>query len=100
MNIHPKKLQHTYSKHAADFGIVGVWNAANGKLLEQAIQDQVADPLTTQIQGTYRGTIAVTHYFDATTHVNVMEDSASEFVGGWKLSAAQISHLLSSGNVQ
>jgi Colicin D len=53
-----------------------------------------------QIVGTYRGSIAVTHYFDPITGLNVMVDVADEFIGGWRLTAAQQGHLLASGNVQ
>ena len=100
MKIDRRKLQHTFGKHAADFGISGIWNTHNGDLLQKAIEDHVASPQVHAIQGTFRGTISVTHYFDPATHLNVMVDTKDEFVGGWKLSAAQVSHLLSSGNVQ
>ena len=98
--IDPRKLQHTFSKHAQDFGIVGNWNTANGALLEQAIVAQVADPNIQRIQGTYRGSVSVIHYFDSGTGLNVMVDLVGDFIAGWKLSPAQISHLLTSGNVQ
>src|SRR6516164_2993083 len=100
MNISARKLQHTYAKHANDFGISGPWNPANGALLERAIRTHVANPATTQIAGTYRGTSAVTHFVDPTSNLWVAVDAADEFVAGWKLSAAQKGHLLCSGNVQ
>jgi hypothetical protein len=100
MKIDPRKLQHTFSKHAADFGIPGNWDPANGALLEKVLQDHVADPSVQKIAGTYRGVIPVTHYFDPATDRNVMVDAAGELVGAWKLSAAQKKHLLASGNVQ
>jgi hypothetical protein len=100
MKIDPRKLQHTFGKHAADFGIAGTWNLANAALFEKALQDHVASPTVQQISGTFRGTIAVTHYFDSGTDLNVMVDANDEFVGGWKLSLAQKQYLLASGNVQ
>jgi hypothetical protein len=100
MNINPRRLQHTYAKHAGDFGITGPWNPANGALLEQAIRDHVANPATTKFVGTFRGTIAVTHHLDPLTRLWVAVDAADEFVAGWKLSAAQENHLLTSGNIQ
>ena len=100
MNIDPRKLQHTYCKHAHDFGVTGNWNQANAALLEKVLQDHVVNPAVQHIPGTFRGTIIVTHYLDPATGVNVMVDTSDEFVGGWKLSPAQKAHLLASGNVQ
>jgi hypothetical protein len=100
MKIVARKLQHLFSKHAADFGITGTWNPANAALLEKVLQDHVANPMVQKIPGTYRGTIGVIHHFDAATDRNVMVDTADELVGGWKLSAAQKKHLLASGNIQ
>jgi hypothetical protein len=100
MKIHPRQLQHTFSKHGLDFGISGPWDSTTAALLEKAIQDHVNNPAVQKIAGTYRGTIVVTHYFDPATGVNVMLDSADDFIGGWKLSGAQKAHLLASGNVQ
>jgi hypothetical protein len=100
MNISSRKLQHTYSNHAPDFGITGPWNAANGSILEQAIRDHIANPATVQIVGTYRATIAVVHYFNASTGLWVAVDTGDEFVAGWRLSAAQRGHLMASANVQ
>jgi hypothetical protein len=98
--VPPAKLQHVYFKHAVDFGVTGPWSAANGALFEQALQDHINDPATVQIQGTYRGALNVTHYYDLVTHRNVMVDAADELVSGWRLSVQQVSHLLVSGNVQ
>jgi len=100
MNIDTQKLQHTFSKHAQDFGISGNWNAANALFLEQAIQNHVANPLAQQIPGTYRGTVSVTHYLDPVTDLWVAIDGADNFVAGWKLSSAQRACLLASSNVQ
>lgn|SRR5262249_17639454 len=100
MNINRRKLQHTYAMHAADFGITGPWNLANGGLLEQAIRAHVANPTTVRTVGTYRGTIAVTHYCNPSSGLWVAVDKADEFVAGWKLSPAQTTWLLTIGNVQ
>jgi len=61
---------------------------------------EVMENITNPIQGTYRGTINVTHYYDPVTGVNAMVDSAGNFVGGWKLSPQQITNLLRNGNIQ
>jgi hypothetical protein len=98
--VPPGKLQHVYSKHAADFGVMGPWNQVNGAIFEQRLHDHVNDPASIRIQGTYRGTLNVTHYYDLATHLNVMVDAADDLVSGWKLSAQQVAHLLLTGNVQ
>jgi hypothetical protein len=100
ITIDPAKLNHTYSKHAQDFGILGPWNKANEALLEQAIQRQVNDPAVQRIQGTFRGTLSVTHYLDMATDLWVAVDASNNFVAGWRLSPAQRGYLLSTGNVQ
>ena len=99
-NIHPRKLQHTYSKHKQDFGFTANWNKQIATQFEQAIQNHIGHPASQQIKGTYRRTIPVTHYFDPATGLNVIVDANNDFVGGWRLSPAQIQHLLTSGNVQ
>jgi hypothetical protein len=100
MKIDPRKLQHTFSKHAGDFGISGSWNPTNSLLLEQAIQNHVSNPAAKKILGTFRGTIHVTHVLDPATNLWVAVDASDNFVAGWKLSQMQVAHLLSSGNVQ
>jgi hypothetical protein len=100
MQIDPRRLQHTFSKHARDFGISGNYNAANAALLERAIRDHVANSAVRKIVGSYRGTMPVTHYFDPATELNVMVDAADNFIGGWRISPAQRAYLLSSGNLQ
>jgi hypothetical protein len=100
MNIDPRKLQHTFSKHAQDFGISGTWNPTNALLLEQAIQSHVGSPRVQRISGTYRGTVKVTHFLDPATNLWVALDVSDNFVAGWKLSQVQVTHLLGSGNVQ
>jgi hypothetical protein len=101
MNPIPQdKLRHVYSKHAADFGVIGPWSAANGSLFERALRDHINDPAIIKIQGTFRGALNVTHYYDLATHRNVMVDAADDLVSAWRLSAQQVSHLLVSGNVQ
>jgi hypothetical protein len=99
-SIDPRRLQHTFSKHAQDFGITGNWNKANAQLLEQAIQRHVSDPAIQRIRGTYKGTLAVTHYLDPATDLWVAVDAGGAFLAGWKLTPAQKTYLLSSGNIQ
>ncbi|MFM7858240.1 MAG: colicin D domain-containing protein, partial [Flammeovirgaceae bacterium] len=53
-----------------------------------------------QINGTYRGTQSVTHYFDPNTNLWAAVDSNGEFVAGWKLYPSQVADLLGNGNVR
>ncbi len=96
MNIDPRKLRHTFSKHAAGFGISGTWNSANAALLGQAIRGHAASSMVQQIPGTYRGTVAVTHYREPATDLRVTVAMSGNFVAGWKLSSTQRACLLSS----
>ena len=100
MKIDPRRLQHTFSKHAAAFGVAGNWDATNAALLERAVQDHVASPAVRQIPGTYRGSLPVMHYLDPASDLWVAVDAADNFVAGWKLSPPQKTCLLGSGNVQ
>lgn len=100
VTIDPAKLNHTFSKHGQDFGIAGPWSKTTGALLQRAIQDHVSNPAVLQLVGTYRGALAVTHFWDPTTDLWVAVDAANNFIAGWRLSPQQRSHLLTSGNVQ
>jgi hypothetical protein len=94
------KLNHVFSRHAADFGITGPWNSANAALFEQALDDHVNDPGVISIVGTHRGVDPVTHYYHPVTNLNVMIDFADDLVSGWKLSALQVFYLRTSRNIQ
>jgi hypothetical protein len=92
------QLQHAF-KHAKDFGVVG--NQSNKTLAEftTAIQQHIADPGTRAIQGTYRGLNNVTHFVNPVTGLNVIRDEAGNFLSGWKLSAQQLQHVLTTGKL-
>jgi RHS repeat-associated protein len=68
-----KKLAHEY-EHAPHFGINGNWNKINAKAFEDALRLHIDNPLSLPFQGTYRGTIYVTHYFNPTNNNNIMVD--------------------------
>jgi Colicin D/Pretoxin HINT domain len=99
INFDPKNLQHTYNKHASDFGITDNWNKANGQKFEQTIRDFVDAPTTVGLPGTYRGN-PVTHFFDPSTHQDVMIDPYNNLVAAWQLDEDQVHYLLTYGNVQ
>ena len=95
----PRNLQHEFSSHASDFGVAGRWNKANAALFKQAIEDHVA-AAPVVISGTFRGTAAVTHYFNPVTGLWAAFDPSNTFVAGWKLHPSQIVSLLLRGDVK
>ncbi len=97
LSIPRSKLQHTF-KHAADFGVTGKWNKANGTRLETAINNHIADKSTNVITGTYHKQPA-THYFNPSTGLNVVKDANGNLVTGWKLNPQQVHHVTTTGNL-
>lgn len=95
----PKNLPHEFSRHAPDFGVMGQWNTANADLFKQAIQNHIA-AAPQQIVGTYRGTIAATHYYDPASSLWAAVDSANTFLAGWKLYPSQVISLANTGDVR
>jgi RHS repeat-associated protein len=98
-----KRLKHMFNasgggNHAKDFGVTGTWSKANGEQLKAAIEAHVKHSMA--IQGTYRGTMRGTHYFDSSTGLWVFQKADGEFYIGWKLFEAQMKNLWRSGNVQ
>ena len=98
--IEPRKLQHTFSRHAHAFGIISDWNSDTAAQLERIIRDHVNGPNVEMIAGTYRGVIQVTHFFNPETRVWVAIDTSHDFVAAWQLSPTQVESLHNSGNVQ
>ena len=98
--IELRKLQHTFSRHAHAFGIIGDWNNDTAAQLERIIRDHVNSPSVEMIAGTYRGVIQVTHFFNPETRVWVAIDTSHDFVAAWQLSPTQVESLYNSGNVQ
>ena len=91
-------LQHMYSKHAGDFGVVSNWDLRSAGEFTKILQNQVST--VNPIQGTYRGTQEVLHYFNESTKLDIMTDLSGNLVGGWKLSDEQVKFLQSTGNIQ
>jgi hypothetical protein len=67
-NIERGKLQHLF-KHAVDFGITGHWNNQTAETFEETIHNHINNPQVETIEGTYRGIVEVTHFFDPTTNL-------------------------------
>jgi hypothetical protein len=97
IRISPRILQKKF-KHVKDFGVQGNYNPTNAAKLHRAIQEHVANSETKVIRGTYRRQ-AVKHYVNPQTGLNVIKDASGEFISGWKLSPAQLKHVLSSGRL-
>jgi hypothetical protein len=93
------QLQHEYS-HASDFGVYGNWNKQTGEALKQAILNLINGKNTLSFQGTFRGTIQGTHYFDPTTRLWAFIDENGQYVASWKLSPEQLEYLQQKYNVQ
>jgi hypothetical protein len=93
------KLQHEF-KHAAQFGVTGNWNAKNAAAFAEALNNHIAKEGIQKIEGTYRNTQKVTHYYDPATKLNVMLDKDGNLVGAWELGKDQLTCLLNTGNVQ
>lgn len=94
----PRNLQHAFSRHAPDFGISDNWSETSSKLFKQAIESHIAAS-SVVTSGTYRGVVAVTHYFDPTTKLRVAFDLTNTFVAGWRLYPSQIIKLLTKGDI-
>ena len=77
----------------------GNFNKNNAANFKQAINQHVNDPGTHSIIGTYRDSQDVTHFFNPSTGVNVMNDANGNFLSGWKLSDTQIDMVLNEGRL-
>lgn len=91
-------LQHMFSRHARDFKVLENWSSAAANRFEKILEVHI--DACRPIQGTYRGTQQVLHYFDEATCLNVMTDLTGNLIGGWKLSPDQVKYLLSTGAVK
>jgi hypothetical protein len=92
----PRQLQHVFDKHARAFGFEGSWNRANAVQFQEMLRTHVNAANTQAIEGTYRNTVSVIHYYDSTTGLNVMVDRAGNLVSAWRLASDQIRYLLTS----
>lgn len=97
IRLSPKTLQKKF-KHARDFGVSGNYSLSNAAKFAKAIEKHVSSPSTKIIRGFYRKQ-PVKHYLDPKTGLNVIKDASGRFVSGWKLSSAQLKHVLSTGKL-
>lgn len=98
--IEAEQALDKFGKHAADFGVPIKENIPNFRRFFRALNAHVNDPATNSIVGTYRGTILVTHYFNAITRLDVMAHLADDrYLSGWRLGGNQESDLNATRNV-
>lgn len=93
-----RNLQKFFGKHGADFGLSGKWNPSRAADASRAIHQHINNPGVRSIQGSYRGNPA-THYLDPNTGLNVVADSAGNFVTGYRLGSGQLTDLLATGHL-
>ncbi|MBP1819327.1 PPE domain-containing protein [Mycobacterium sp. OAE908] len=85
-------------KHAQDFGVTEPRGKAGFDAFENAVQEQVSDPATMHIAGTYRGDPAILNYNPSTGTV-VVQSPTGEFISGWRVSQAQATNILNQGKL-
>jgi hypothetical protein len=90
-----KQLQKKY-KHAGDFGLSENYNPAAPAKFLNALELHIDS--SQAIQGTYKG-IAVTHYLEPSTGLNVIVSTSGEFISGWKLSPTQFANVIFHGGL-
>ena len=95
----PSNLQKNFDKHAADFGLTGNWNKAQGEVMRQAIEQHLAKPSNISIIGAYRRKPGVVHVLDQQTGLNVVIGGDGYFMAGWKLSPSQVQDVLTTGHL-
>lgn len=97
ISISSKKLQKKW-KHATDFGVEGNFNKTNAEAFRKVIDEHVKRSTSVPIAGSYRGQDVI-HYLDSKSALNVIKDLHGNFISGWKLSPAQLDHVLKSGKL-
>jgi hypothetical protein len=87
-------------EHANVFGVPGKPCRPNFQLFKVKLVDHIIDPSTEVIEGTYRKTTEVFHFFNRSTELNVMVcKDDNTFLSGWKLSTQQIKNVLERGSL-
>jgi pyocin large subunit-like protein len=95
---HASARQKFFTKHGADFGLKGNWNLGSTADASRTIHQHINNPAVRAIEGTYRGN-SVTHFVDPKTGLNIVADSAGNFVSGWRLGAEQLQSVLTTGRL-
>ena len=95
--INDKQVEKKF-KHAKDFGVEEGRGRAGFDAFKAAIKRFMDDPANTTVRGTYRGDPAIIVY-DADTGLVVVEDSAGNFVSGWRMTAEQLRNVMENGSL-
>lgn len=99
LNITERNLQKGFQKHGADFGLTGNWSKARAAEFGEAVNRHINTPGIREIIGSYRGQSGFTHYLNPNTGVNVVVDSAGNYVTGYKLGANQLNDVITTGHL-
>jgi RHS repeat-associated protein len=94
-----RNLQKGFTKHGADFGLTGNWNPRRAAEFSAAVNQHINSAGVRAISGSYRGVPGYTHYLNPQTGLNVVVDSAGEYVTGFRLGANQLNDVLTKGNL-
>lgn len=85
-------------KHAQDFGVTEPRGKAGFDAYEESVSEQVKDPATMHIAGTYRGNPAILNYNPSTGTV-VVQSPTGEFISAWRVSQAQATNIVNHGKL-
>jgi RHS repeat-associated protein len=98
LHISQRNLQKGFTKHGADFGLTGNWNPKRASEFRAAVNQHINSPGVQTITGTYRNSPAI-HYLDPKTGLNVISDTAGNYISGWRLGAQQLQDVLTTGRL-
>jgi RHS repeat-associated protein len=94
-----RNLQKGFTKHGADFGLKGNWNPSRAAEFSAAVNQHINSAGVRAISGSYRGVSGYTHYLGPRTGLNVVTDSAGNYVTGYRLGANQMRDVLTTGHL-
>ena len=96
LSITRTQIEKKFDKHAADFGVMEPRGRAGFDAFDRVVHEDVNDPATLHINGTYKGDPAIVNY-NPNSGFAVIQKPTGEFVSGWKLDADQVRNLLERG---
>lgn len=85
-------------KHAADFGVAENAGSAGFEAYSKSLEDFMAAPGTVRGPGSYRGQSAILN-FDPYSRLVVVQRPNGAFWSGWRMSEAQLMHVLERGSL-
>jgi hypothetical protein len=84
--------------HAGDFGVTDPRGSAGFDNFARAVTQEVDDPGTIHIQGTYRGDPAILNY-NPSSGLCVIQSPDGKFISGWNLSFQQAASVETTGKL-